>query len=265
MSNGAPLVNPYLQRRPFGSAHNAEMGRQSQQRVNQTKRAFQLARRGNNNNNNMKRKGDQLTLDGQRAFQSEKDCIVCKAKALQRCLPTATIPKRAHHVLCARNTKTQGRGMLNKASVASEAEEKRLKAHFSQPLSEQEKCSGKHATKEADAAFFSVRDKPTINSTTTDIQSKAVATTTSTAIDFCKAVSTLVSDSSFREKHKAKSPPLAMIAFAGEVVEKVTRANNQSVFDYYFEGMTMVVPPASDATNEPHCHSIVGQKLLLVD
>jgi len=241
------------------------MGRQSQQRVNQTKRAFQLARRGNNNNNNKKRKGDQLTLDGQRAFQSEKDCIVCKAKALQWYLPTATIPKRAHHVLCARNTKTQGRGMLNKASVASKAEEKRLKAHFSQPLSEQEKCSGKYATKEAGAAFFSVRDKPTINSTTTDMQSKAVATTTSTAIDFCKAVSTLVSDSSFREKHKAKSPPLAMIAFAGEVVEKVTRANNQSVFDYYFEGMTMVVPPASDATNEPHCHSIVGQKLLLVD
>jgi len=127
------------------------MGRQSQQRVNQTKRAFQLAQ-----TSKKKRKGEQLTIDGQRAFQSERDCQVCKAKVLQRYISTATIPKRAHHVLCIKNTKTRGRGNLNQATVASEQEEKRLKAHFSQPLSQKEKCRGVHATKEAGIAFFSV-------------------------------------------------------------------------------------------------------------
>jgi len=69
MSNTAQPVNPYLQRRPFGSAHNkvnnVEMGRQSQQRVNQTKRVFQCAQIGNSKKKKGQGEGNQLTLDGQ--------------------------------------------------------------------------------------------------------------------------------------------------------------------------------------------------------
>jgi len=48
-------------------------------------------------------------------------------------------------------------------------------------------------------------------------------------------------------------------------LKKVIRAKDNSVFDCYFNGLTVVVPASVDATNEPHCHSVVGQQLLLVD
>jgi len=264
MTNKAAVTNPYL-RCPFGTAHNAvKMGRQCQQWINNTKRAFRSAQVVKK-----KRKGDQLTLDSQRAFQAEQDCMVCNAKELQRFTPSTPIPKRAHHHLCIKNTKTRERGNLNQATVASEAEEKRLKAHFSEPLNAQEKCSGKYATKEAGVAFFSVRKTPTkpttINCKTINDMSPQATTVTTTTIDFCKGVSMLVADPEFREKHKAKNAPLAMLAVAGEVVEKVMRAKDNTIFDYYFNGMTMTVPPVLDSTNKPHCHSNVGQKLLLVD
>ena len=246
------MVNPY-QRHPFGPAHDVvEMGRQSQQRVNQTKRAYQLASKSKSNN---KRKGDQLTLDGQRAFQAERDCIVCKARALKRyIIDAATTPKRAHHVLCSLNKKTRGAGNISQATATSQAEEKRLKAHFSQPLSQQEKCHGKYATKEAGLTFFSVR-KPAATTTTTaraDCETMPKATTMTTTINFCKEVSATVADPSFQEKHKSKSAPLAMIAFAGAVDIKVIKAQDKSIFDHCFSGMTMVVPPSVEATNEPH-------------
>ena len=60
MSGGKPLTNPYAKRRPL-EPHNGGkiMGRQSQQRVSNTKRAYQLAAfKGAPK----KQKGDQTTL-----------------------------------------------------------------------------------------------------------------------------------------------------------------------------------------------------------
>ena len=152
--------------------------------------------------------------------------------------------------------------------MASEAEEKCLKTHFSQPVTAQEKCHGKYATAAAAAVFF----KPTKPTTITNVQETndttaitTTTTTTTTPINFCKAVSKLVADPSFQEKHKAKSAPLAIMAFAEVLVDKITRPKHASLFQNHFNDMTIVVPPAPDATNEPHYHSIVGQKLLLVD
>lgn len=53
-----------------------------------------------------------------------------------------------------------------------------------------------------------------------------------------------------------------MTAFANEVMEKVSKRYGN--FDYYFDGLTMVVSPCYDNYNL-HYQLIVGQKLLLVD
>jgi len=115
------MVNPYA--KPAQNVVN--MSRQSQQRVaNQTKRKYKLC-----SNNNKKRKGDQLTLQGTVAFQSKRDCQICKAKSIRKVhLPDYKIPKRAHHVLCSMNTKTHGLGELSEQSMATLADNKRYKA-----------------------------------------------------------------------------------------------------------------------------------------
>jgi len=59
---------------PYGKpAQNAaNMGWQSQQRIsNQNKRKYKLC--NNNNNNSKRKKGDQLTLLGDVAFEAKKD------------------------------------------------------------------------------------------------------------------------------------------------------------------------------------------------
>jgi len=122
--------------------------------------------------------------------------------------------------------------MLNQHTVTAEAEERRLMTHFSAPLNEQEKCSGKHATKEAGVAFFAPRklSPTTINSKTANNTMPQATTMTATTTNFCKAVATQVEDATFKEKHNAKSAPLAMIAFAGEAVEKSDQSKGQFCF-----------------------------------
>ena len=256
MSGVRPLSNPYARARPFGPLIN-RMGRQSQQRVSNTKRAFQLAQY---TSKKKPRQGGQLTLQGEAAFEPEKDCRVCKAQALARAGCSVRIPKRSHHPLCARNTTTKGKGIISQQNILISKEEARLKDLFSKPLAAHEKGSWKHATPEAGVSFFAARKKkePTPTATTK-------ATPMLQRVDFCGAVSDMVEDSSFQAKHKAKNAPLAMVAFASEVVEKVVH-NNKDVFDYYFNGgLSITVPDSPNAHNNPHYHSIVGQKLFLVD
>ena len=78
------------------------------------------------------------------------------------------------------------------------------------------------------------------------------------------AVSTLVADESFRNKHKKKLVPVAMLAFAQELMETIDWPKDNDIFQTYFVGLTIVVPPCH-GNNDPHHHSIVSQKLLLVD
>jgi len=91
-----PLVNPYAKPRqavPVVAHNAANMGRQSQHHVaNQHKRKFKLC----DNSNTKRRKGDQLTLQGNVAFNPEVDCKVCKAKHIHKfIIPGYPIPKRA--------------------------------------------------------------------------------------------------------------------------------------------------------------------------
>jgi len=173
-----------------------------------------------------------------------------------------TIPKRAHHPLCNRNKRTKGFGVISQPNLATAAEEKRLKELFEKPLNPSEKASSKHCTKEATTAFFAPRKKVAEVAQVEQLgQAKPMSDTTNT-IDFCKSVMDLIADASFAEKHKAKSAPLAMIAFAGVVVDKVIRSKQ---CNDYFTAINMTAPPSPTAINNPQYHSIVGQRLLHVE
>jgi len=212
------------------------------------------------NNNKKKTKGGQLTLEGRAAFNPQKDCVVCRARYLATIVQGARIPNRAHHVLCSRNKTTKGLGVVSEQNLATTVEDRRLKELFERPLTMEEKASSKHCTAAAAQTFFAPRKKPATTSQPKDDEAQEL--TTKIPIDFFDGVSNRVADASFREKHKAKSAPLAMVAFAGIVVEQIVKSTE---FLKYFTGITMAVPPSKAAFNNPHYHSIIGQQLLYVD
>jgi len=107
----------------------------------------------------------------------------------------------------------------------------------------------------------------TVSETMTTTTQLATATTTTavTAKGLCAAVSKTVGDNKFATEHAGNSrAPLAMIAFALAVVERILR-NKEINAQCHFDGISMTVPATNNAYYNPHCHSIVGQKLLYVD
>ena len=109
MNTSIPVVNPYAKAASVAvTPHNneEEMGRQSQQRVSNEKRKYQLA--AANTGFTTRAKGQQQTLVGTLAFNSEKDCIVCAAVARKRYQETARVPKRPHHELYIKTARLKG-------------------------------------------------------------------------------------------------------------------------------------------------------------
>jgi hypothetical protein len=262
MSTRPTIFNPYARRHCQSAPNIAIMGRQSQHRLSQQKRTYQLAA---SNSPNKKKKGEQLTLQGGVAFKAERDCVVCKAKATRRFTPNFPIPHRKHHVLCLMNTKTKGKGELSEHAQQSMKESQRLQALFSKPLEAHEKGSWKHSTKEAGDKFFQPQSQnkkspPTKMVVLSGTQSRGLVS----ADELCLAVTELVNDSSFNSKHSNKMAPLAMIAFASVVVDKIVNSKNIEEIKAHFNGLTMTVP-ASFVNHDCHYHSIVGERLLLVD
>ena len=239
-------------------SHNDEtMGRQSQQRIsNQHKRKFKLASK---RSSQRRKAGDQLTLQDGVGFMSEKDCIVCKAKSIAKFVQGHRIPKRSHHVLCIRNSKTKGKGHLSTQAAASLEDDNRHKALVT-PITPGEKASWQHSTKDAGKLFFTPRHLNLKSPPTTKSPTRMPM---NAGVELSKAVAKLVADPEFCEKHKSKSAPLAMAAFADAVAENI-QGNNEKAFEY-FNGLTMTVPDCGGLHNNPQHHSIVGQKLLLVD
>ena len=95
-----------------------------------------------------------------------------------------------------------------------------LQNHFKTSLTTAEKGSWQHSTKEAGNAILAVRKAANKPSSTP--KKIAMSTTTTTTIHsglstdyFCKQVTAMVNDSSFREGHAKNKAPLAMLAFAG--------------------------------------------------
>ena len=146
-------VNPYAKPRSIRPQNEANVGRQSQQRIgNQHKRKFKHS----DNSSSKKRKGGQATLLGGVAFESDRDCIVCHARALRKFTPSCRVPNRSHHAHCARNTKTHGKGELTGSQLATLEDNQRCK-QLTRPIAEAEKASAKHLPRDGDAAFFAPR------------------------------------------------------------------------------------------------------------
>jgi len=260
---GPRVANPYA--KPVQNAVNniVNMGRQSQQRVsNQHKRKFKLA------SPVRRRKGDQLTLDNKIAFDPLKDCRVCKAQEIKKFMPSYPVPKRAHDDLCPKNAKTQGLGKLTEQSIASLADNKRYKT-ITAPIRPEERFNGRHNTKEAATVFFAARNTTATTTTTKTMTEVDVAKSSAdeahvSPTSLSKAVGKLVSDPAFQERHKSKMAPLAMLAFATEISQKIINNKDKSVLCQHFDGIEMVVPVCHDHNN-PHYHSISGMKLLYVN
>jgi hypothetical protein len=78
----------------------------------------------------------------------------------------------------------------------------------------------------------------------------------------CDAVTRWVTDANFCAKHKTRTTPLAMVAFAEAVAKHIIVPKVDGYFD---RTLMLEVPPYCHSWKHPHYHSIVGQKLLLVN
>jgi len=260
MTTNAPVFNPYVKPRPAAAHNEANKGRQSQQRIsNQHKRKHKLC---SNNNNKKRKKGDQLTLLGGTAFEAQKDCVVCKARFLATFVEGHRAPNRAHHPLCIRNTKTRGKGELSELQKATLEDNKRYKA-LVRPITAAEKGSSRNLPADSGAAFFAPRAKTPPPKM---IVGAALANDSDEVLSpsyFCQAVSKLVLDDEFIQRHKDKRAPLAMMAFADEVANTIIRQKRSH--EFFGKQLTMEVPDCDEAYNNPHYHSVVGQKTMLVE
>jgi hypothetical protein len=205
-----PMPNPY-QKTAVAAAtpapQNANMGRQSQQCVSNTKRKDQLAA---HNNPKKKRKGDQATLFGQVAFDSERDCEICRAQ-----LHNLRVPHRGHHNLCIMNKKTKGKGELSALEIANREDDKRYQ-HLTRPIEAKEKGSFKYLTPQAGLQFFnpetykkkkSINSKTASTSTTMTTPTPPVFESTMLSQRLCEAVTGWVTDADFCAKHKTTTTP----------------------------------------------------------
>jgi len=248
------MLNPYAK----AAQNAANMGRQSQQRIsNQHKRKYKLC----SSNNNKRKKGDQLTLLGGVAFEAKRDCGVCKARFLATFIEGCRAPNRAHHPLCIKNTKTRGKGELSELQKVTLEDNKRYK-ELVRPITDAEKGSSRNLPGDLGEAFFAPRITKMSATTTTTVNAHGNINNDLTSSYFCAAVTKLVEDEGFAKKHKDKRAPLAIMAFADEVADKVIRQKRTSEF---FHQSTVEVPDCEEACDNPHYHSIVGQKLMLVD
>ena len=158
-----------------------------------------------------------------------------------------------------KNKKTRGKGKLSQAAEASLADDKQYK-QLTAPIREEERGTFVPNV-EVGNAFFAKR---IIAKKKTPPPTIAMETNRVPAKQLCEAVTALVKDAAFSDRHKNKGAPLAMIAFAKTVMEKIVLPKNDALFRSHFNGLAITVPDY-ECCLEPHYHSIIGQKLLLVD
>ena len=89
------IVNPCAKPGSNQPQNDEIMGPQSQRRLTLKERTNQLK---GGNSFHKKRKGGQLTLTGEAAFDPIKDCEICKARHIGY-----SEPHRGHHPLCWNN------------------------------------------------------------------------------------------------------------------------------------------------------------------
>lgn len=183
-----PTVNPYAR----NQTQNEAMGPQSQRRLTLQDRTHLL--QADSHKKKKRKIGPQLTLNGDRAFEPNRDCKVCKGKLAGREV------HRAHHKLCPNNRRTKG--VASAVTIQQNKIDKALKNHFAKPLSTAEKGSWKYSTKDAGERFFAERNLKEKPSTAHDSKpmEKAMAAMMDDGLGaafFCKEVITMVNDATF--------------------------------------------------------------------
>jgi len=253
------VANPYLKRAQQNAVSKKTMGPQSQRRINLVQRTAQLKA---NNIGYTKRKGLQLTLTGDAAFDPNVNCPVCKAKRIGY-----PAPHRPHHQLCPNNRRTKG--ITSATTIESNKFSKKLEAHFSAPPQPHEKYSSRNNTAAAADAFFATRKRApgaaTEQTTKKKMKTSSTTTTTLTPEDLFKSFTQKMEDPTFVESNKSKGAPLAVLAVATAVGESVLHPNAPVKFGDVFDGLAMKVPDCFMANTNPEYHSVVGQTLLVVD
>jgi len=156
--------------------------------------------------------------------------------------------------------------VLSEHQQMSLDDNKRYKALVA-PVTESEKGSSRNLPRDSGQAFFGPRVTGKMTVTTTTTIDSVIESTIESKNDlspscFCQAVSTLVADPTFTEKHKTKQAPVAIMAFANIVAEKIIQPKKTAK---HFNGLVIEVPGCEEAIHNPQHHSIVGQRLLLVD
>jgi hypothetical protein len=159
-------------------------------------------------------------------------------------------------------------------SQDSIAESEKLRKHFAEPMSAQEKYSSRNNSSAAAQAFFEPRANTKKKAPPATTTASFAGDSPSSVVDadvLYHEVVARVNESSFGEAHAGnKAAPLAMLAtMASVVVERIIRPNRPNKgtqLKEFFIDLTFTVPPApGDILVDPNYHSIVGQKLLLVD
>ena len=233
------------------------MGPQSQRRLSLVQRTHQLAGRSDNKK---KQKTGQQTLFGGFAFDSMVDCERCAGVAAGR------DPHRAHDPRCVHNRKTKGY-VASAATLAQQKIDKDLHEHFTAPLKPEEKGSWRYLAKDNVQRFFEpstchkvASQKPRMTTTT-----KSIANSSRSSPDWSSTVNEKLKDPLFCNEFSNSKAPLAMLAVACCVMERINKVKDDLSF---FDGLTFTVAKSDNDNHRystPHYHSIAGNKLLLVD
>jgi hypothetical protein len=109
------------------------MGPQSQRRLGSVKK--RLKRGGSNAKHKIPKKAGlvQMGVDGVRAFESYRDCVICRGHCLKRMGNNVSISHKPNHICCGKNRSTQG-SSARMVAVNRHAEE--MTARNNLPLSQ---------------------------------------------------------------------------------------------------------------------------------
>ena len=134
------MENPCAKRRSQSAPPAAVMGNQSQKRISNKKRAYQLSQSSTKK---------QRTVDGSRLFDPLKDCRNCRLTSKRT---DGSKSHAAHHPKCPNNDRAKG--ILYQTTLNQRKIDKALQEQINRPFSDSEKCN-RNCTKEDLTEFLS--------------------------------------------------------------------------------------------------------------
>jgi hypothetical protein len=150
-------------------ANPSSMGLQSQRRLGSVKKCLKRGSVMAKYKTPRRKKSDlvQLDVDGGRAFESHRDCIVCRGYHLKAMGQSISIPHKSHHIRCGKNRSTLG---SSARTVGVNKFAKDMVAINTRPLGQEGQMKGQPSVSQ----HF---DKTTTTTTTTTTMTGTTTTT----------------------------------------------------------------------------------------